>query len=128
MVRLLVDRGIEPTVIEMNIETIRRLQGEGVRAVQGDLTQHEVREQAGSLILSSSGSAGLVEAIRSAREANPDMHIVARADFLGQEEALRRVGANEIITSEGEVALAITDSILRDLGGPRNSLRSSATS
>jgi CPA2 family monovalent cation:H+ antiporter-2 len=122
VVRLLIDRGIEPTVIEMNIEIVRRLQQAGIRAVYGDVNQHEVRETAGirraaSLILSSSGSTSSVEAIRGAREENPDIHIVCRANYLRQAESLRKAGADEVFAGEGEVALALTDSLLRDLGG-----------
>lgn len=121
VVRLLNDRSIEPTVIEMNIETARRLRGEGVRAVYGDANQNEVLEQAGisgamSLILSSSGSIAAVEAIRTARRHNPEILVIARADFLGETELMRRAGADEVFSGEGEVAMAMTDSILRNIG------------
>jgi CPA2 family monovalent cation:H+ antiporter-2 len=42
--------------------------------------------------------------------------VVARADFLAQSEFLHKAGAAEVFSGEGEVALAITDSILRRLG------------
>jgi monovalent cation:H+ antiporter-2, CPA2 family len=121
VVRLLRDRGIEPTIIEMNIETARRLRSERVRVIYGDANQKEVLEQAGvtgaiSLILSASGSAGAIEAIRIAREINPGIQVVARADFLHETESMRKAGANEVFSGEGEVALAMTDSILRRLG------------
>lgn len=121
VVRLLKDRSIEPTVIEMNIDTARRLRAQGIRAIYGDANQNEVLEQAGvngamSLILSSSGSADAVEAIRTARQHNPHILVIARADFLGQTEIMRHAGADEVFSGEGEVALAMTDSILRHIG------------
>ena len=105
----------------MNIETHRMLRSEGYRAVFGDANQREVLEQAGiadvsSLILSTSGSAGATEAIRVAREINPGIHVVSRADYLSETESLRSAGADEVYSSEVEVALAMTDSILRKLG------------
>ncbi len=119
--RLLHERGIEPTIIEMNIETHRNLRSRGGRAVYGDASRREVLEQAGlpsatSLILSASGSAEAVEVIRTAREINPGIHVVARADYLAQTEFMRKAGAAEVFSGEGEVALAMTDSILRRLG------------
>jgi CPA2 family monovalent cation:H+ antiporter-2 len=119
--RLLRERSIEPTVIEMNIETYRSLRSEGTRAVYGDANQGEVLQQAriadaGSLILSTSGAAGMIEAIRTAREMNPGIHVVSRADYLTQTESLRSAGADEVFSGEGEVALAITDALLRRLG------------
>lgn len=85
-------------------------------------TNHrEVLEQAGilratSLILSASGTAGATEAVRAARELNPHIHVVARADYLRETELLRQAGASEVFSGEGEVALAMADSILRKLG------------
>jgi CPA2 family monovalent cation:H+ antiporter-2 len=125
--RLLRERGIEPTIIEMNIETFRSLRRQGQRAVYGDANQTNVLEQAGianarTIILSASGSVGAAEAIREARKINPRIHVVARADYLGQAESLLRVGANEVVSGEGEVVLAMTDSILRHLGATPDQL------
>ena len=125
--RILRQNGIEPTVIEMNIETHRRLRGEGVACVHGDANRKDVLEQAGiahaaSIILSASGAADIVEAVRGARELNPRIHIVARADFLRETTLLREVGASEVFSGEGEVALAIADSILRKLGATPDQL------
>jgi CPA2 family monovalent cation:H+ antiporter-2 len=125
--RILEQRGIEPTVIEMNIDTHRRLRSEGRAAVYGDANRRDVLEQAGvgraaSLILSASGTAEATEAVRAAREINPDIHVVARADFLRETELLRQAGASEVFSGEGEVALAIADSILRKLGATPDQL------
>lgn len=119
--RLLRDRGIEPTIIEMNIETVKALGAKGTAAVYGDANQLEVLEKAGigsasSFILSSSGAVSLTESIRKAREMNPGVHVVARADFLRETDQLKKVGADEVFSGEGEVAIAMTDSILRNLG------------
>ncbi len=125
--RLLRERGIEPTIIEMNIETFRSLRAQGQRAVYGDANQTNVLEQAGvasaqTIILSASGSAGAAEVIRAARRINPRIHVVARADYLGQSASLLEVGANEVVSGEGEVVLAMTDSILRRLGATPDQL------
>jgi CPA2 family monovalent cation:H+ antiporter-2 len=125
--RVLRERGIEPTIIEMNIETFRSLRNQGQRAVYGDANQTSVLEQAGvasarTIILSASGAAGAAEAIRAARRINPRIHVVARADYLGQSASLLKVGANEVVSGEGEVVLAMTDSILRQLGATPDQL------
>lgn len=119
--RLLRDRGIQPSIVEMNIETFNMLRSQGEHAVYGDANQREVLESAGvadaaALILSSSGSGEALEAIRNAREINPNIHVVVRADYLRQTDYLRKAGANEVFSGEGEVVLAMTDSILRQLG------------
>jgi len=127
LTRILQESGIESTVIELNIETYRKLKGLGRSAVYGDATTPEVLRQANiadatSLILSSSGSAANRDSVRIARELNHHIHIVARADYLSQVEMLKKAGANEVFTGEGEVALAVVDSILRQLGATPDQL------
>src|SRR5262249_23449948 len=75
LLRLLRENGIEPTVIEMNLETVSRLRGEGVPAVYGDAAAHDTLQAAGvrhaaTLILSASGMTTAPEIIRLARELN----------------------------------------------------------
>jgi CPA2 family monovalent cation:H+ antiporter-2 len=95
--------------------------------VYGDANQRDVLEQAGiaraaSLILSASGTASATEAVRVAREINPGIHVVARADFLRESETLRQAGASEVFSGEGEVALAMASSILEKLGATPDQL------
>ena len=119
--RILGQNGIEPVVIEMNIDTVRKLRGEERLAVYGDANRKEVLEEAGiagaeSLILSASGMTDGTEAVRAAIEINPRIQVLARADYLQEAGRLREAGASEVFSGEGEVALAIADSILRRLG------------
>jgi CPA2 family monovalent cation:H+ antiporter-2 len=118
---LLQENGIEPTIIELNLETVHRLREDGLRAVYGDATHKETVLEAGTkhavaLILGSSGMRGSAEAIRVAREVNPGIRVFVRADYLREVPALRRAGADAVFAGEGEVALAMTVFILRQLG------------
>ena len=45
--RLLRENGIEPTVIELNMDAVRELREHGVDAVYGDATRPETLEAAG---------------------------------------------------------------------------------
>jgi len=119
--RLLRENGIEPTVIELNLETVRRLRAEGVSAVYGDAGHRETLEGAGvvgadSLVLTSAGMAGVQDVIRLAREINPDVQVLVRTAYLRDLDALRKSGADSIFSGEAEVALALTEDILRRLG------------
>jgi CPA2 family monovalent cation:H+ antiporter-2 len=121
LVRLLRENGIEPTVIEMNLETVRRLRAEGVPAVYGDATRYDTLVEAGvaraaNLVLAASGVNGADEVVRLARELNPGVQVLARAAYLRERSALRGAGADRVFAGEGEVALAMTESLLRDLG------------
>lgn len=121
LIRLLQENGIEPTVIELNLDTVHRLREDGVRAVYGDATHKETVQEAGAqravaFILSSSGMRGSEEAIRVAREVNPRIRVFARTAYLNEAPVLRRAGADVVFAGEGEVALAMTEFILRQLG------------
>jgi CPA2 family monovalent cation:H+ antiporter-2 len=119
--RLLRDSEIEPVIIELNLETVRRLRAEGLTAVYGDASHHETLKSAGiktagSLILSAAGARATAEIIRVARDLNSKISVLVRANYLREMAALRQAGADHVLTGEGEVALAMTEFILRQLG------------
>jgi CPA2 family monovalent cation:H+ antiporter-2 len=119
--RMLKENGIEPTVIEINIDTVRELRDGGGDAVYGDATKPETLAEAGiatagNLILTSAGMANSEEVIRAAREANPKVRVLARASYLRDLPSLKRAGADTVFTGEGEVALAFVEEMLERLG------------
>jgi CPA2 family monovalent cation:H+ antiporter-2 len=121
VIRLLRENGIEPTVIELNMETVRALRDDNVDAVYGDATRPETLTgasvtNAGTLILTSAGMANSAEVIRTARELNPGIRVLARAAYLRDLEALKNAGADTVYSGEGEVALAFIEDILDRLG------------
>jgi CPA2 family monovalent cation:H+ antiporter-2 len=119
--RLLKESGIDPTVVELNIDTVRAIRAEGVDVVYGDATRPETLIEAGiataaSLILSSADMANSTEVIRAAREANAGVRILARASYLRDLPELKHAGADTVFTGEGEVALAFVEDLLLRLG------------
>ena len=119
--RLLHENGITPVIVELNLETVRQLRAEGFPAVYGDATRGETLKEAEvegavALILTSAGMEGSEEVIRLARELNPDLRVIARVNYLREIPALRRVGADAVFSGEGEVALSMTELIMRQLG------------
>ena len=121
LVRLLQENGIEPTIIELNLNTVRSLREEGIRAVYGDSAHKETQLEAGMdhanfVILSASGLNNSQEVIRVARECNPEIRVFARTAYLREIPALTKAGADVVFTGEGEVAMTMTEFILRQLG------------
>ncbi|MBX7103115.1 MAG: cation:proton antiporter [Gemmataceae bacterium] len=121
LVRLLQENDIEPTIIELNIDTVGRLRLDGYRAVYGDATHKATLEEAGIqratvMILTSAGMKGAAEVIRVARELNPRIKVLARTAYLREGPILRKGGADAVFTGEGEVALSMTEFLLRNLG------------
>lgn len=118
--RLLRDNAISPTVIELNMDTVRALRLEGTSAVYGDARHADTLITAGvrhadTLIVSGADS-GTSETIRNARELNPELHVFARGAYLRDVTTLREAGAERVFSGEGEVALAMTEAVLRRLG------------
>jgi CPA2 family monovalent cation:H+ antiporter-2 len=121
LARLLRENGFEPVIIELNVETVRELVAGGHRAVYGDATHSQTLKEAGladavALVLSSSSVRGASEAIRAARELNPRLVIFSRTNYLSEMQALRAAGADAVFSGEGEVALAMTEFLLRQFG------------
>jgi len=119
--RLLRENDFDLTIVELNVDTVQELKAEGVPVVYGDATRIDTLMQAGvpdarALVLSASSIKDGREVVRQVRELNSDIRIVARTAYLRELEALRDVGADGIFSGEGEVALAVTEHILRDFG------------
>jgi CPA2 family monovalent cation:H+ antiporter-2 len=123
LARLLDRNGIEPSIIELNLDTVRQLRADATPAVYGDATRLEILEAAGAreaiaLILTAPVEGGADAVVRRARELNPRLFVIARSNYLTEAPALRRAGADVVFSGEGEVALAITEFTLSRLGAP----------
>jgi CPA2 family monovalent cation:H+ antiporter-2 len=119
--RLLLENEIAPTVVELNVETVRALREEGIDAVYGDAMHVDTLAQAGvgrasTLILTSAGMTSSADVIRSARSLNPHIRVLARAGYLRDLPSLKEAGADSVSSGEGEVALAFVEAILSRLG------------
>jgi CPA2 family monovalent cation:H+ antiporter-2 len=119
--QLLREHGVQPVVIELNLETVRRLVSKGQAAIYGDARHAETLRNAGvenaeALILSAPPSNRVAETIRQARELNANLQIIARAAYVRQADSLRRAGANAVFSEEEEVALAMSEFLLLRLG------------
>jgi len=115
------------TVIELNLDTVRKLRAEGKKAIYGDVLRPGTLEEAGiatagSLILSVEIE-DAAELIRQARAANPDLRVLARCAHLRDAPALRKAGAT-VIAGEAEVAIALAQVVNDRVGAARSSVPS----
>src|SRR6185503_14878328 len=94
LTRLLRENGIDATVIELNMDTARRLREDGIAAVYGDASHRDTLEAAG---IDTAGSLILTAHLRDLKP-------------------LRHAGAQRAFSGEGEVALALSQAILERLG------------
>ena len=118
--RLLRENGIAPTIVDLNMQAIRELQGRNESAVYGDARRPETLisagiRHAGTLIVSASMPES-TEVVARAKELNPKISVLARANYIRDLAPLHAAGGEEAFSGEGEVALAMTEAVLRRLG------------
>ncbi|MDR1686694.1 MAG: cation:proton antiporter [Desulfovibrio sp.] len=115
--------GIPYTILEMNPDTVRAYAGTEPISY-GDATHPSVLQALGAaragvlavVISDPAATRGITEA---ARHMAPGLHIVVRTHFLGEVEALRKLGANEVIPEEFEAAVEIFTRVLSRYLVPR---------
>jgi CPA2 family monovalent cation:H+ antiporter-2 len=113
--RLLADRGAAITVVDLNLDTVRRMRAEGLTALYGDVLRPGTLDEAGiatagSLILSADVD-DAAEIIRQARRLNPELRILARCTHLRDAASLRRAGADVVAAGEAEVGVALAEAV-----------------
>lgn len=121
LLSLLEHSGMEVCIIDLNVDTARELKAKGKRAVHGDASLAGILQQAGirdarALILTPPSAPESAEIIRSARELNPKLRVLARASYLTESSQLLRAGADIVFSAEAEVAMAIAQQVLLDIG------------
>lgn len=113
--RLLTDRGAVVTVVDLNLDTVRRLRAEGHAALYGDVLRPGTLDEAGiatagSLILSADVE-DAAEIIRQSRLLNPELRVLVRCTHLRDAAALRRAGASVVAAGEAEVGVALAEAV-----------------
>ncbi|MES2697647.1 MAG: cation:proton antiporter [Verrucomicrobiota bacterium] len=104
--------GIEPVVIDVNVDTVLALQAEGKHALYGDATRSDILKEAGIanagyLIVSIPDSSMSVAVVMAAKQLKPDIKVLARARYLAQGGALEEAGADAVSYDEAEAATAL---------------------
>jgi CPA2 family monovalent cation:H+ antiporter-2 len=113
--KLLVDRGGEVIVIDLNLDAVRELRNAGHSAVYGDVRQPGVLMEAGvetteTLILSANIE-DAADIIKLALQLNPDVHVLARCSHLRETAILRNAGADFVAAGEAEVGVALAEAV-----------------
>jgi len=119
--------GIPHLVLDLNADSVREAREAGIPAYYADVTSAEVLERssirhASAFVLVLSDPDATRRAIEVARGISPDVTIVARCRYAGEEDDLRRRGANRVIAAEVESSVEVLASVLRLRGLPRNVL------
>jgi len=127
--RLLRGAGVETVVIDLNLETVAEIVGQGRLALYGDASHPDILHKAGiaragHLVVTLPHSLNRGPMITAARQANPACRILVRARYLRERAELEQAGADVACFEEAEAAGALAERVLRDLGRDETAARS----
>jgi CPA2 family monovalent cation:H+ antiporter-2 len=121
LARVLQELGIPFVVVELNGALVQEAHKHGIPVVYGDAANPDILKAAGiqqarAVVLAMSDPISTRYAVRTARELNPTVYVVARTRYLAEIEPLYAAGATEVIPEEFEAFVEIADRVLQMLG------------
>jgi len=113
--------GTRTVVVDLNMDTVAELNGQGRQAIFGDASHPGILAQAGiaragHLVVTLPHSVNRTPMIAAARQLNPACRIFVRARYLRERGDLEQVGTNAVCFEEVEAAVALASLVLADLG------------
>jgi CPA2 family monovalent cation:H+ antiporter-2 len=114
-------QGVDFTVVELNAQTVQRQALAGKRVVYGDITNHEVLEQAGvhwsdAVVLTLPDEDATLRACQAIRDVDPHIFLAARVKFLSGKFTALQLGADAVVVEEVVTATAMERELFDRLG------------
>ena len=126
--RILKDFGVQPVVVDLNLDTVRGLVESGGLAIYGDATQRDILhatgiQEAKYLLVTVPEVLVRTVVILAAKDLNPNLRIFVRARYLQERAWLEEVGATGVVTEEEETAIGLAALLLREVGADEERVR-----
>ena len=108
--------GFTPVILEMNLDTVNRLEQQNIPAIYGDITREDILKAAGAecaslFIITIPSAAAAAEAAIAAKRLNPRLTVYARTRFLQDQPLLEDAGVDHILFEETAIADTLAKSI-----------------
>jgi len=118
---ILREADLQPVVVDLNVDTISNLVSEGQPAVYGDGSHREILKAAGIekakyLLVTVPDLTSAIGVVTSALRLNPKIKTFVRARFLYAKRILEGLGVSAISFEEEEVAKAMTEALVAEMG------------
>jgi CPA2 family monovalent cation:H+ antiporter-2 len=125
---ILQDFGVQPVIVDLNVDTVRNLTDSGKLAVYGDAGQRDILQAAGIatakyLLVTTPDVQTRTVVVIVARELNPDVKLFVRARYLGERAWLEEIGATDVCYEEAEAAIGLASLLLREMHADENRIR-----
>lgn len=119
--------GIAYVVVEMDPETVKEERTKSEHIFYGDATHEAVLEYSGIrnarvLVLAIPDHVATRRVTSTARRLNPNLHIIARTNYVGEVKPLYELGADEVIPEEFETSVEIFTRVLVKYLIPRDEI------
>ena len=118
---ILKDFGVDPVIVDLNVDTISNITAAGGLAVYGDASHVDILKAAGAqqakyLLITIPDLATRTVIVLVARELNPDIKIFVRARYLQERAWLDEIGVHEVTYEEAEAAIGLAGVLLHEVG------------
>lgn len=128
LTRILEGFAIRPVVVDLNIDTVTRILGNGTAAIYGDAGKPEILRAAGAdrakyLLVTLPDLEGRIPVITAARQLNPELTVFSRARYVAERPALEELGVAAVCYEEAEAAVGLSEFLLRAEGAPPERIR-----
>jgi len=125
---ILTEFGVEPVVIDLNVDTVTNLTSAGRYAVYGDAAKREILEAAGIasaqyLLITIPDLQTRTLIVLVARELNPKIKVFVRARYFEERAWLEEIGATEVCFEEAEAAIGLATLLLHEVGADEDRIR-----
>ena len=115
--KALLDSGVRTLVVELNADTVQKLQRQGQAVLFADASHEETWEltqlkNARMVALTFPDATVNAQALAMIREHRPDISVLARARFSSDVERLKRLGATQVVNDETEASRAMEDAAI----------------
>ncbi|KPK94858.1 MAG: hypothetical protein AMJ94_00815 [Deltaproteobacteria bacterium SM23_61] len=119
--RILGDFNVPLVIIDMNIDTVRKLRESGQAAIYGDASRRDILEAAGIkkadyLLVTIPDVLTRTTVILTAKDLNPELHVFARARYLQERAWLEEIEVDDICIEEAEAAIGLAILLLHEVG------------
>ncbi len=123
--RVMAETGIPYVLVDVDPERVALVRREGLRAIRADATAADGLRAAGiesalGAVLSIPDPDGIRRSVRLCRLLAPDARLIVRTRYVAQVEALRALGADEVIPEEFETSIEIVARVLNLFHLPGN--------
>ena len=123
--RVLSETGIPYVVVDLDPDRVAEARREGLRIVRADATGAEGLEAAGvaralGVVVTIPDPDAARRVARLCRIRNREVRVIVRTRYVREVEALREVGADEVIPEEFETSIELVARVLRLLHAPGN--------